>query len=209
MKRPTGATVLAMTRLTRLTRLVGSWLMVGIGVPLLVQSHLGVAPFDVLNTGLTEVTDWSLGVCFALMSVVFFGAGFLLGARLGWACLGGTLVIGTVVNLMLRVMPDDANLAVRSAFLVSGLLIIGVAICLVVTTELGPGPTEVLMLGLVNRGLGVVPARWISDGAPLAAGALLGGSFGVGTVLFAVGMGPLVKAGLRALHYTPPVASPA
>ncbi len=198
-----------MTRRTRLTRLVVSWLMVGVGVPLLVTSQLGVAPFDVLNTGLTEVTDWSLGLCFALMSVVFFGAGFLLGARLGWACLGGTLVIGTVVNLMLRVMPDDAGLPLRAAFLVGGMLIIGVAICLVVTTELGPGPTEVLMLGLVNRGLGVVPARWISDGAPLVVGALLGGSFGVGTVLFAVGMGPLVKAGLRALDYTPPVASPA
>ena len=193
-----------MTRRTRLTRLVVSWLMVGVGVPLLVQSHLGVAPFDVLNTGLTEVTDWSLGLCFALMSAVFFGAGFLLGARLGWACL-----VGTVVNLMLRVVPDHAHLAVRSTFLVGGMLIIGAAICLVVTTELGPGPTEVLMLGLVNRGLGVVPARWISDGAPLVAGALLGGSFGVGTVVFAVGMGPLVKAGLRALHYTPPVASPA
>ena len=59
-----------MTRRTRLTRLVVSWLMVGVGVPLLVTSQLGVAPFDVLNTGLTEVTDWSLGLCFALMSVV-------------------------------------------------------------------------------------------------------------------------------------------
>ena len=67
----------------------------------------------------------------------------------------------------------------------------------------------VLMLGLVNRGLGVVPARWISDGAPLVAGALLGGSFGLGTVLFAVGMGPMVKVGLRRLRYTPHVATPA
>jgi uncharacterized membrane protein YczE len=59
------------------------------------------------------------------------------------------------------------------------------------------------MLGLVNRGLGVVPARWISDGTPLAAGALLGGSVGVGTLAFAVGMGPMVKFGLRRLGYQP------
>ena len=198
-----------MSRSTRLTRLFVSWVMVGAGVPLLVNSHLGVAPFDVLNTGLTDVTGWSLGLCFVAMSAVFFGSGYLLGARLGWACLAGTLVIGTMVNLVLRVLPDDQPLLTRTVYLIGGTLIIAVAICLVITTEMGPGPTEVLMLGLVNRGLGVVPARWISDGAPLVAGAILGGSFGVGTVLFAVGMGPMVKLGLRRLHYTPHVATPA
>jgi uncharacterized membrane protein YczE len=191
----------------RLTRLVVSWVMVGLGVPLLVRSDLGVAPFDVLNTGLNEVTDLSFGLCFILMSAVFFGSGYLLGAKLGWACLGGTLTIGVMVNLVLRVVPERDALAVRVPLLVAGILIIAVAICLVVTTELGPGPTEVVMLGLVNRGMGVVPARWISDGTPLVAGAALGGSVGVGTVVFALGMGPMVKFGLRRLGYTPPVAS--
>lgn len=198
-----------MSRRTRLTRLVVSWLMVGLGVPLLVRSDLGVAPFDVLNTGLNEVTELSFGLCFILMSAVFFGSGYLLGAKLGWACLGGTLTIGIMVNLVLRVVPERDSLAVRVPLLLAGILIIAVAICLVVTTELGPGPTEVVMLGLVNRGMGVVPARWISDGTPLAVGAALGGSVGVGTVVFALGMGPMVKFGLRRLGYTPPVAAPA
>ena len=198
-----------MSRRTRLTRLVVSWLMVGLGVPLLVRSDLGVAPFDVLNTGLNEVTELSFGLCFILMSAVFFGSGYLLGAKLGWACLGGTLTIGIMVNLVLRVVPERDSLAVRVPLLLAGILIIAVAICLVVTTELGPGPTEVVMLGLVNRGMGVVHARWISDGTPLAVGAALGGSVGVGTVVFALGMGPMVKFGLRRLGYTPPVASPA
>ena len=196
-----------MSRAARLTRLFVSWVMVGIGVPLLVRSDLGVAPFDVLNTGLNEVTEWSFGLCFVLMSAVFFGTGYLLGARLGWACLGGTLTIGVMVNLVLRAVPDRDGLAVRMPYLMAGILIIAVAICLVVTTELGAGPTEVVMLGLVNRGLGVVPARWISDGTPLVVGAALGGSIGVGTVMFAVGMGPMVKFGLRRLGYTPPVAA--
>jgi uncharacterized membrane protein YczE len=196
-----------MSRSTRLARLFVSWVMVGVGVPLLVRSQLGVAPFDVLNTGLNERTGWSFGLCFVLMSAVFFGSGYLLGAKLGWACLGGTLTIGVLVNLVLRVVPERDALAVRVPFLAGGILIIAVAICLVVTTELGPGPTEVLMLGLVNRGVGVVPARWISDGTPLVVGAALGGSLGVGTVAFALGMGPMVKFGLRRLHYTPPVAA--
>ena len=112
-----------------------------------------------------------------------------------------------MVNLVLRAVPERDALALRVPFLLGGILIIAVAICLVVTTELGAGPTEVMMLGLVNRGLGVVPARWISDGTPLVVGAALGGSIGVGTVVFALGMGPMVKFGLRRLGYTPPVAA--
>jgi uncharacterized membrane protein YczE len=142
-----------MTRSARLTRLVVSWLMVGLGVPLLVRSNLGVAPFDVLNTGLNEVTELSFGLCFILMSAVFFGTGYLLGAKLGWACLGGTLTIGVMVNLVLRAVPERDALALRVPFLLGGILIIAVAICLS-ATELGAGPTEVMMLGLVNRRLG-------------------------------------------------------
>jgi uncharacterized membrane protein YczE len=59
------------------------------------------------------------------------------------------------------------------------------------------------MLGLVRRGMPIVPARWISDGTPVVVGAALGGQLGVGTLVFAVAMGPLVKVGLRRLGYTP------
>jgi len=87
--------------------------------------------------------------------------------------------------------------------LIGGTLILAVAICLVVSTELGAGPTEVVMLGLMHRGMGIVPARWISDGTPLVVGTLLGGAIGPGTLLFALSMGPMVKFGLRRLHYEP------
>ena len=164
--------VTALSTPVRLVRLVVSWALVGIGVPLLIRAELGVAPFDVLNTGLSETTGWSLGLAFVVNSVIFFTTGAILGARLGPACVGGTLVIA-------------------------------VAICLVVTTEFGPGPTETVMLGLIHRGMGTVPARWIADGVPLAVGAALGGQIGVGTVVFLAAMGPLVKFGLRTLGYQP------
>ncbi|MDO8389592.1 MAG: hypothetical protein Q7V57_03810 [Actinomycetota bacterium] len=197
-----------MTRATRLNRLFVSWVGVGIGVPLLVRAELGVAPFDVLNTGLNHRTGWSFGLCFIVMSALFFGTGYLLGAKLGWACLGGTLTIGLLVNRVLTLVPEQRALVPRSAYLLAGILIIAAAICLVVSTDLGPGPTEVVMLGLINRGMGVIPARWISDGTPLVVGAAMGGSIGVGTVAFAFGMGPMVKFGLRRLGYRPHVAAP-
>lgn len=191
----------------RLVRLLVSWAGIAIGVPLLVNADLGVAPFDVLNSGLSDSIGWSFGLCFVAASVVFFGTGFVLGAKLGWPCLAGTAVIGVLVNLVLRVVPEPDNLAIRVAFLAGGIVIIAAAICLVVSTEMGPGPTEVVMLGLTARGMGIVPARWISDGTPLIVGALLGGSIGPGTLVFAFGMGPMVKFGLRQLRYSPSVSA--
>lgn len=82
--------------------------------------------------------------------------------------------------------------------------LISIAVSLVITAELGVGPTEAIMLGLMQRGVSIVPARLVSDGVPLVVGALLGGALGVGTVVFTLAMGPLVKFGLRRLAYEPP-----
>ncbi len=188
----------------RLVRLVASWVAVGLAIPLILRAELGASPFDVLNTGLSERVGWSFGTSFVVNSILFFAAGRLLGARLGWACLAGTLVIGPLVDLVLGLIPEQQQLAVRIPFLVAGIVIIAVGICLVIPTELGPGPSEVLMLGLVARGMGVVPARWISDGLPVAVGAVLGGAIGIGTLVWVVCMGPIVKWGLRRLGYVPP-----
>lgn len=185
----------------RLIRLVVSWIGVALGVPLLVNADLGVAPFDVLNSGLSDSLGWSFGTAFVVASIVFFATGRALGAALGWPCLAGTVVIGVMVNLVLRIIPEPQHLAARLGFLIVGIAIIGASICLVVSTEMGPGPTEVVMLGLTARGIGITPARWISDGTPLVVGALLGGSIGPGTLVFAIGMAPMVRFGLRRLGY--------
>lgn len=192
-----------LTMRTRLVRLVVSWVLVGIGVPLLVRAELGVAPFDVLNSGLSNTTGIPFGTCFVISSVTFFVLGWALGAPFGWACLAGTVVIGPIINLVLAQIPDVDQLWVRIPMLVAGLVIIATAICLVVSTELGPGPSEVLMLGLIRRGMGIVPARWIADGSPVLIGVLLGGDLGIGTIIFAVGMGPTVRYGLHRLGFVP------
>ncbi|CAN5430913.1 hypothetical protein BH10ACT2_BH10ACT2_07490 [soil metagenome] len=188
---------------TRLLRLFGSWLMVAIGVPMLIRAELGVAPFDVFNTGVNHTTGWSLGVCFIVDAMLFFCIGSILGVRPGWGSIVGTIVIGPLVNVVLTLIPEQHRMLPRLGWFVGGTLVLAVAICLVVSTELGAGPTEVVMLGLIHRGMDIVPARWISDGTPFVVGTLLGGSFGPGTLAFALGMGPMVKLGLRRLHYQP------
>lgn len=170
---------------------------------MLVQAELGVSPFDVLNSGLSDITGWSFGWCFMLASIFFFALGWVLGAQLGWASPLGTVVIGPVINLSLDVIGHHERMMVRVPLMVAGILLIAVAISLVVSTDLGPGPSEMVMLGLVHRGVPLVPARWASDGTPVVLGLLLGGAVGVGTLVFAVGMGPMVRFGLRRLGYVP------
>jgi uncharacterized membrane protein YczE len=188
---------------TRLIRLLVSWVAVAIGVSLLVRAELGVAPFDVLNSGLSDRTGWSFGVCFLTSGLTLFAIGRLLGGRLGIASVLGAVTIGPMINVFLAHLQHQERLVIRVPFLVVGILTIGVGICLGIASRLGPGPSEVFMLGLVHHGVGVVVARWLSDLLPIAIGAALGGAVGFGTVAFLVGMGPLVKIGLRIVGFVP------
>lgn len=189
----------------RLTRVATSYLLVSVGVALLVRAELGVAPYDVLNTGLSDAFDIPFGVAFVITAATFYGAGVALGGRTGWASLIGTFIIAPLIQLSLALIPETERMAARVPMFGVGVLLLATGVCLVISTELGPGPGEVFMLGLVARGVPVAPARWLTDGLALLLGVLLGGAVGIGTVLFAFAFGPMVAAGLRLLRYTPPV----
>ncbi len=187
----------------RLARITVSWVLIGVGVPLLLRAELGVAPFDVFNTGIADALGGSFGTWYVVNSLVFYAIGTMLGTRPGPASIVGTFAIGPLINLFLDIVPTTELIVARIGLLTGGIAILAVGICMIITTELGAGPSEVVMLGLVDRGLDLVPARWLADGVPLLVGALLGGAFGVGTVVFTLVMAPLVKVGLRWLHYEP------
>jgi uncharacterized membrane protein YczE len=190
----------------RLLQLAVSWSTISLGIPFIVRAKLGVAPADVLNTGLSKQLGWSLGLAFVVTGLLTFAIGVMLGGRLGWASVAGSVVIGPAINLVLRVVPTPHHLVTRALALLGGVLLVAVGVSFAIKAALGPGPSEVLMLGLVRRGLSIVPARWISDAIPVVVGVVLGGSIGVGTLVFVLVMGPLVKFGLRALHFEPPPA---
>ena len=206
--RPVAATLSinpVLTTRTRVARVVVSFVLVSIGVGLLISAQLGVAPYDVLNTGVAETFDVRFGVAFLITAATFYGTGIVLGGRTGWASLIGTIVIAPLVEGVLAILPEPEAMAGRVPMFVLGLVVLAAAVCLVITTELGPGPGEVFMLGLIARGIPVARSRWITDGIALALGVAFGGSVGAGTLIFAFAFGPLVAGGLRALHYTPPV----
>lgn len=188
----------------RIVRVGISWPLIALGVALLLRANLGVSPFDVLNTGVAKAFDAPFSIVFPGVAVVFFALGALLGGRVGWASVFGTFVIGPLIGVFREVVPEPEMLVPRIAMMAGATALLATAVCLLITTELGPGPSEVFMLGLVNRNVPIVLARWISDGLPLCAGAALGGSVGVGTVIFGFALAPLIKYGLAVLHYVPP-----
>jgi uncharacterized membrane protein YczE len=194
----------ALSTSARVGRLAASYLLIAIGVALLVRAEVGVSPFDVLNTGLSETLDVPFSIAFLMTSVVFSGTGAALGGHVGWGSLIGTIVIAPLVEIALAATPETEALSARIPLFAGGVLVLAIAICLVISTELGAGPGEVFMLGLIARGVPVASARWVTDGIAFLIGLALGGALGVGTVVFALAFGPLVANGLRLLRYTPP-----
>ena len=174
---------------------------------MLVRAELGVAPADVLISGVSRTTGWSFGVAFVVMAATLYTIGMLLGGRIGWASPLGTVVIGPLINVVLGWLPHYERLAIRIPLFAVGTLTIALGICLAIAARFGPGPSEVVQMGLVHRGVGLVVARWIVDGIPIVVGMLLGGQIGAGTVVFMLVMGPLINRGLQALHFVPSVRS--
>lgn len=190
---------------TRIVRLLISFLLVGAGVALVIRAELGVAPYDVLTTGLADALGIRIGVSFLLTAIIVYALGLALGGRAGWASVVGTFAIAPLLDVALGLVPSAETLVVRVPMFGAGVAILVAAVSLTVSTELGPGPPEVLMLGFIARGVPIPAARWVVDAAIIAVGVALGGDIGVGTLVFAFAFGPLLAVGFRALHYSPPV----
>jgi uncharacterized membrane protein YczE len=190
---------------TRLGRFLASSVLVAIGVALVIRAEVGVAPYDVLTTGLAEALGIRISVSFLVTAATVYAIGMALGGRAGWASVVGTFAITPLLDLTLDLTPSPDALAARIPMFVAGVLILVVAVSLVVSTELGPGPSEVFMLGIIARGVPVAAARWVVDALVIAVGAALGGDLGVGTIVFAFAFGPLLAVGFRVLRYQPPL----
>jgi len=169
---------------------------VGTGVGLMVEAHLGTAPNDVLNTGLGSTLGIGVGTAAWLTGVVAMALAWALGRRPRVATVLGSVVVGLSINATIAVLPTPHGLPVRMLFLALGLVVVWGAITGVVSADVGAGPLELVMLGVMDRGVGIRVARWAEEGTLLVLGLLLGGSAGVGTALFALGTGPVLAVTL-------------
>ena len=189
------AQIIEMTR--RFFQLFAGLVLYGLSTALIVRADLGLDPWDVLNQGVFERFAGPAGISFGLV-VNLIGMAVLLlwiplRQRPGIGTVANVLIIGTVANFGLDWIPADLGLPVRAGLLIGGIVLNGVASGAYIGAGLGPGPRDGLMTGIVART--GWPVKWVRTSielAVIAVGWLLGGSVGLGTVLYAVTIGPLV-----------------
>jgi len=187
----------------RVALLLGGIALVSIGVALTIRAELGVAPYDVLTTGISDRTGIPIGAAAFALPAAFVGLGLLLGRRPGPGTLVATVLVGPLIGAILAVLPEVTGLAARVPLFAVGCALVACGITAVVVAETGPGPAELVMLAIHDRGLPLASVRTAIEVACVAAGAILGGQLGVGTALFAVGIGPALRHLLDAAGYRP------
>ena len=174
----------------RLPVLVGSLCLLGFSVALTVRADLGLGPWDVLHQGVSERLDVPIGIVGILVGVVVLLAWIPLKERPGLGTVLNVLLIGSSIDVSLWLLPEDPSTATRWVELVLGVFLFGPGVALYLACGLGPGPRDGIMTALVRRGWSLRVIRTAMELTVLAVGFVLGGTVGIGTVLFALTVGP-------------------
>lgn len=176
----------------RILHLLIGLMLYGIGIALIVRAEIGVAPWDVLTQGIDRHTHLGFGLITILISGVVLLLWIPLRQKPGVGTLLNAVLVGPAADLGLWLIPAGLDLWVRAILFASGLLVLAVATGLYIGAHFGPGPRDGLMTGLHTRsGWKIWIVRTGIEAVVLAIGWALGGNVGVGTVLFAVLVGPL------------------
>ncbi|MFH9818001.1 YitT family protein [Streptomyces sp. NPDC017230] len=188
----------------RLTQLYGGLVLYGASSALLVRSGLGLEPWNVLHQGLAERTGLSMGMVLTLLGAAVLLLWIPLRQRPGLGTVSNVLVIGAAMDATLAVLPDAHGWALRIAMMAAGIVLNGAATGLYIAARFGPGPRDGLMTGLNQRtGLSVRLVRTAVEITVVLTGFALGGTVGVGTLLYAVSIGPLAQVFLRVFAVPP------
>lgn len=182
------------TLTTRLLQLYAGLVLYAVSMALFLRSNLGGMPWDVLHQGVARHTGLPMGVVVLVSSAVVMLLWIPLRQKPGFGTLSNIVVISLTIDPALRLIPEPAGLPPRIGLLVAGVLTNAVATAAYLAADFGPGPRDGLMTGLVRRTGGSVRLVKTSiEVSVVTLGWLLGGVVGLGTVIYALAMGPLVQ----------------
>ncbi len=177
----------------RLFQLIVGLTFFGIGIGLMLQSGLGLSPWDVLHQGLTVQFGLTVGIWSILSSFVVLLFWLPLRERYGIGTLLNAIIIGVMIDVTAGLVPEAANGWWAVSMMVSGILLVAITSGMYIGANLGPGPRDGLMTAIARRGPSIRLTRVTMEIIVLVIGVLLGGTFGIGTILYALLMGPLVQ----------------
>ena len=181
----------------RLSKLLSGLFLYGIAISLMVRAGLGVAPWDVLTQGMVQQTGLAFGLLTNLIGLVVLLLWWPLRQKPGLGTVLNVLLIGPSAQFGLWLLPDFAQPAQQALAFAAGLLLLALATGLYIGARFGPGPRDGLMTGLHARfGWPIWAVRTTLEGSVLLVGWWLGGTVGLGTLAFALLVGPLVGLAL-------------
>lgn len=183
---------------SRLLKLFLGLIAYGVSMVMMLQSDLGLMPWDVLHQGIALQGGWPMGRVTIAVSFAVLLMWAPIRQKPGFGTLCNAVVIGLVFDLANGWIGDrllDARLPLQLALLLGGIVLNGAATAAYLGAHLGPGPRDGLMTGLVRRtGRSVRLVRTLIEGSVLLSGFLLGGTLGLGTVAYMLLIGPLIQA---------------
>ncbi|MCZ4610283.1 hypothetical protein O3S80_42295 [Streptomyces sp. Lzd4kr] len=182
----------------RLSQLYIGLTLYGVSSAMLVEAGLGLEPWNVLHQGLAELTGLTIGVLSIVVGAAVLLLWIPLRQRPGLGTVSNVFVVGVAMDGALALLPEAHSLAVRIPLLVAGILLNGAATGLYIAARFGPGPRDGLMTGLHRRtGRSIRLMRTAVEIAVVVTGFALGGTVGIGTLLYALSIGPLAQLFLR------------
>lgn len=187
--------------LLRHLRLYFGLFLYGASIALMVSANIGASPWDVFGQGVARSTGLSFGLATVLISIGVLLLWIPIRQRPGWGTIANTVLVGLAADVVLQVLGTPQHLVFQGLMFTAGLVLLALATALYIGAGMGPGPRDGLMTGLVRlTGWPVWTVRGSIELSVVAVGFLLGGVVGLGTVVFALAIGPLVQQALRTLR---------
>jgi len=177
----------------RIVAILVGLVMFGVGIGALFLADLGVGPWDVLHDAIAGLVDRQPGTVIMGLGLLLLGLVAVLRQPIGPATVANVVIIGSTVNVLLAVVEPPSSLAVRVVLVVAAPLVVAFGSMLYLGAGLGTGVRDGLMTALVDTGLSIRAARTSLEVTVLLGGGLLGGSYGIGTLVFAMLVGPLLQ----------------
>jgi uncharacterized membrane protein YczE len=187
----------------RLTRCVFGLTLFGTGIGMQKAGNLGLPPWDVFHDGVSTIINVPFGRTIVITSLFVMLLWIPLRQAPGLATILNAVQVGVIADIFLKIVPQADAMPLRIFLMLGGIVTTGIGSGFYIGAGLGPGPRDGLMVGLAKRGINIGKARTGVEIAVLVIGVLLGGSIGIGTVAFAVLIGPIVAKTLPLLQIRP------